>query len=868
MQDSGSGSRHVSVDWEQMLLVYLHDAVDKAIDERNAEARAAAYATQALGRAVDASEIESLSNRLVALDERIPVPAAGVGDALAFAPQDGRLEVRHPVSCDTRVLEGLALDERAVAETVAATVSGLEDPRQRFLAVWRLLAERLERRLGSDFAALPADARVPDRSWFRHADVMSGLWASHSGDHGGALLSLSLGPVQPFIEAARTVRDLWSGSAILSWLAFRGMTPVIERFGPTALVFPALRGNPLVDMWLRDRAGLGDRMEMPAAHMRRSPSLPNRFVAMVPWGPDGMVAHEIAERCAGSVRDAWLELARDVCAMLNPALAPIDPDWAARWDRQIDQHFEIRTAVLPDQPLDDRTLADLMGGSEMFEDVWPEAAAVRRLADAAAVAERPAGSRVAPGHWQALTEVSARLAEAQRTVRLVPAVQEEAPSPAKCSLLGTFEQMGPSGLNEGRRFWDSARKKVGHHGVRLRRGERFSSVALCKRFAAPATLCRELGLDSAEVRFPDTATVAAAEWLRTSDMEHERIRRQHGSWSGRWLHLPSRTEMHDEEPPPPDVWERIQAARRENRPPSYYAVLMMDADSLGHWLGGRKAPKVREILHPQVRRRCEELGEAAMSALDARRTVDPAFHLSISEALNAFATRIAPDVIRRHSGTTIYSGGDDLLALLPAGSAVSCARELERRFRGLAPEGADPEHSDGDAWSAMGRRATMSAGIAFVHFMEDLRLALQAARDAEVAAKSSGRNVLAMQFMRRSGEHAQALLGWDMAPWFQDAAELFRSGASDRWTYRLRAELPALAWRGMPEAAIRAEIGRLVDRSHGGSSAACHGGAAVSEWWRRFLDVESERHRHLGEALEAFVTLCQGAAFVARAHDA
>ena len=864
MQDSGSGSGHDSMDWERMLLVYLHEAVDKAIDERNAEARAAAYATQALGRAVEVHEIESLSDGLAALDERIPIPA-GIGGASPFAPKDGRLEIRHPVSSETRVLEGLELDERTVAETVAGTVAGLEDPRRRFLAVWRLLAERLERRLGSDFAALPADARVLDRSRFRHADVMSGLWASHCSEHGGALLSLSLGPVQPFIEAARTVRDLWSGSAILSWLAFRGLTPVLDRFGPTALVFPALRGNPLVDNWLRDRVGLGDLVERPAVFMRRSPSLPNRFVAMVPWGQDGMAAHEFAERCAASARDAWLQLAGDVRSVLDPALAGIDPDWAARWERQVGQHFEIGTAVLPERPLDDRALADLMGESERFEDVWPEVAAVRRLAAAFPAAGRQAGRRVEPGRWQALTEVSARLAEAQRSVRQVPVVQEDAPSPAKCSLLGTFEQMGPNGLNEGRRFWESARRNVAPEGVRLRRGERLCSIALCKRFAAPATLRRKLGLDVAEVRFPDTATVAAAEWLRSADMEHERVR----SWSGRWLHQRSRTEAEDDEPPPPpEVWERIQAARRESRPPSYYAVLMMDADNLGHWLGGGKAPTVREILHPEALRRCEELGEAARSGLDAHRPVDPAFHLSISEALNAFATRIAPEVIRRHSGTTIYSGGDDLLALLPARSAVSCARELERRFRGLAPEGAGPEHSAGDAWSAMGRRATMSAGIAFVHFMEDLRLALQAARDAEAAAKSSGRNVLAMRFMRRSGEHAQALLGWDMAPWFQEVAELFGSGASDRWTYRLRAELPALSGRGIPEPAIRAEIGRLVDRARRGSSATGPDGAAASAWWDRFLAAEGERHRHPGAALDAFVTLCQGAAFVARAHDA
>ena len=58
--------------------------------------------------------------------------------------------------------------------------------------------------------------------------------------------------------------------------------------------------------------------------------------------------------------------------------------------------------------------------------------------------------------------------------------------------------------------------------------------------------------------------------------------------------------------------------------------------------------------------------------------------------------------------------------------------------------------ADKRQYLAMGNRATLSAGIAFVHFMEDLRLALDAARQAEKAAKNDGRNRLTLHFMRRS----------------------------------------------------------------------------------------------------------------------
>ena len=40
-----------------------------------------------------------------------------------------------------------------------------------------------------------------------------------------AFLAFSLGPVQTFIAAARTVRDLWTGSYVLAWLTWQAICP-------------------------------------------------------------------------------------------------------------------------------------------------------------------------------------------------------------------------------------------------------------------------------------------------------------------------------------------------------------------------------------------------------------------------------------------------------------------------------------------------------------------------------------------------------------------------------------------------------------------------------------------------------------------
>ncbi|MEZ5584380.1 MAG: type III-B CRISPR-associated protein Cas10/Cmr2 [Candidatus Competibacteraceae bacterium] len=102
------------------------------------------------------------------------------------------------------------------------------------------------------------------------------------------MLRFSIGPVQRFVEEARTTRDLWIRLRhfLLSDLIWHAMLPIVKRYGPDCIVYPDLRGNPLVDVWLNG--------ENPQAlpEYARNPStfaamLPNVFVALVPRGGTG-----------------------------------------------------------------------------------------------------------------------------------------------------------------------------------------------------------------------------------------------------------------------------------------------------------------------------------------------------------------------------------------------------------------------------------------------------------------------------------------------------------------------------------------------------------------------------------------------------
>ncbi|MBI2190386.1 MAG: type III-B CRISPR-associated protein Cas10/Cmr2 [Planctomycetes bacterium] len=871
-----------------LLISFLHDPPDKALRIPGHEERAARYASAAAGRTVTPEEIKgaALEDVLASVAERLPMPSAGPSGERAVSPgPNGEIEARHPISGDPFTLTGCALTETLVQDAIQDIVSGFDDPFDRFLLIWRLLPERLAARR-SYLACLPADTRVPDHTIWHHLDTTAGLAAALSGVGGPAFLSFSLGPVQPFVAAARSVRDLWSGSAILSWLTFRAMLPLIEKFGPTAVIFPSLRGTPLFDLWLRKERGLGERVDEPSGQAKKAPCFPNRFLAVVAWGPDGHEAESLARQCRERAESGWKLLTEEVRKALDSSLSPLSREWSRLWDAQVQSFFEIRTSVLPlnkDHCSED-LMAELAGPMQKdFGKAFPNAAAVRNLADAIPVEHSPGYDQKHAGRWQAQVELSARLMEAHRSIRHVPDYHPTGDVPPKCSLMGSYEQMGPAGLQDSAKFWQDAQENSSKDGVRLRARERFCAVALTKRFAFPAFLRHELELD--RMPFSDTATVAAAQWLEKAGIVPEQIRESHEDWNGQWLHWPRQDFDPDEVKVPDDVWKAMRQGKEKwGSPPAYYAILVMDADDMGQWLRGEKTPKVkvREVLAKKMVDYFTGLHdqEKVEKGLNAPRPVGPALHAAISDALTNFAVHIVPSIVAQHDGTLIYAGGDDVLALLPARSSLACARELNRAFRG-EPGGNGGANNpgfyckNGRDLLMMGPKATLSAGLAVVHYKEDLREGLEAARKAEKAAKNSGKDALQLAILRRSGEHASTLCSWDFVPRLEGWVQAFEKEASDRWAYHLRGERPIL--KALPIEAIQAEIRRQVGRAEEktrillGNGDKKMAGQTLADAFAAYHAMREKREKErqgednlAGRFLEDFITLCQSASFLAR----
>jgi CRISPR-associated protein Cmr2 len=180
-------------------------------------------------------------------------------------------------------------------------------------------------------------------------------------------------------------------------------------------------------------------------------------------------------------------------------------------------------------------------------------------------------------------------------------------------------------------------------------------------------------------------------------------------------------------------------------------------------------------------------------------------HIEFSRSLSAFAVE-AERIVTDHRGALVYSGGDDVLALLPVDKCIGCARALRDAFERHLTRWADPKPS-------------LSVGIAIGHFMEPLEDLLAYARAAEKDAKGvAGKNALAVRLHPRGGAPVAWAAGWTGSP-DKEVEAVVKMYCDGRLPDKLAHEMNALGefyggWPKEHNAAIAADIARWLKRKH------------------------------------------------------
>ncbi len=515
------------------------------------------------------------------------------------------------------------------------------------------------------------------------------------------ILHVSVGPVQGFVAQARRTRDLWAGSFLLSWLAGQLMAEVLRQGG--RVVFPQVGSEPTPDepmlAAILGRPPPGDR------HPRIG-TLPNRFKAEVTEAFD-------PEAAAGEARRKWRQLAEAVWRRFVAGTASQGRDTRGIWDRQIDGFWDIQW-VIGIRP-EDGNDASWLDRRKNWRLHWPP----------------PEGGDhcTAMGDWQELSGF-VRSREQQR---------QDA-------------------------FWSALRRRASR--LDLRDDERLCAVALVKRLfpkLEEQEAERVVGWRIGSVNWPSTAYMAAVPWLAHLAGDPARcaalngyveiVRDVVGSDAFRRLcgeratRLPEleplgknadldgnlfleaalenrrATPLNDDEPTESAAEEEADAALRARLSKAlkglvkevggpaqpFYALLLMDGDRLG---------KLLRVHGEQT----------------------------VSGALARFVSHV-PDTVREYNGITVYAGGDDVLAMLPADRAIECAIALRESYGA-----AFAHHGPGGA-AALGKQATASCAIVFSHYRNPLREVLALAHDEldNTAKACNGRDSLALAVMLVGG---------------------------------------------------------------------------------------------------------------------
>lgn len=494
----------------------------------------------------------------------------------------------------------------------------------------------------------------------------------------------TLGPVQGFVAQARRTRDFWAGSFILSWLSAVAMRAVTAQGG--TIVFPKPDENYL--KWLEGKG----KKERP-----RQGSVPNRFKAEV---KDDFEPLNIEQ----SVQIAWRKLAdlvwrKDLAKHIDEKQTKI----VEIWNRQIEYFWEISWALT-----DNEEKSDLLDRRKNWRNHFAP--------------EEPGFKCMMMDGWQELSGI------------LTPKDNES------LKKFWTDNKLNSYDLTKGEHLCAIAfvKRRFVHH---------FSQLAV--KMPGGWTL---KGWDL-ESNVPSASYMAAVHWLETVIKTEEtstlkdllkaahyagaryeewhthiacieaacsnRIEKQLTALDGSVFFPTTLTNKTEEE----QVWVKpmLDALKKlsiKQSPSPFYAILLMDGDSLGSKMG---------TLENQPK---------------------------ISNALQTF-TNAVPTIVHDNNGFLVYAGGDDVLAILPLEDALQCANKIRQEYQKAfkAYSGSEIENS------------TISAAIEFIHINMPLTKVLKDAHNLldNVAKNGCGRDAIAVRVWKPGGKAMEWASKWNKA---------------------------------------------------------------------------------------------------------
>jgi CRISPR-associated protein Cas10/Cmr2 subtype III-B len=907
--------------WKQKTSAHLHDSPNKILNIIGHEAAAKSF--ESIYDLATEEQFRKDADFAASAADRIPFPKSSWCQSSYDIVKN---PLRHPLSAEPIRFDLKQSTNRQAEEDAHRTIPILSNAendedadRLAFLALWRFWQNWASDR-NQQLAYYPAETRLPDHTIWNHLSITSAMQGCYGGSKADwdahlkrttkelpdqpAMLLFSIGPVQDFIAAARNTRDLWSGSYLLSYLCASALAKIARDFGPDHVIFPNLKGQPLIDFMLREdwkRCGSSadsnyweafDYSTKEGKDAILTPSLPNRFLALL---PSQMTRHSewestqaYAKHLASHIRKTLKEIADSVAEALKDL--PQKTFNHKRFDQQVDAMLELHWQITPltqSIPQIKAYGAKLPKNSEKEFEPTAGFDAVLNM-----VQKMPSDHRdkryfkdgdtakgelkQTAGAWPVYYALTGWQLDGVKALRPFTAnnggTWEKGRSENKDSLTGKEEAclIAPDDQVACQKLVKDCIQQAPQNS--LKPNEFLGAATVIKRFWHLTYLCADREFTTKDFCMPNTRSIA----------------------------------MHD--PFADSAEQDIELLEGTEK---YYAVLALDGDEMGKWVSGAKLPFMKNLLSSEGVEYFKQHDSSGF--LDKRRPLAPSFHLQFSEMLGNFSLHCARRVVEHYDGRLIYAGGDDVLAMLPADTALDCAATLRAAFRGdsklhsdcpesfqSSPEGTirlqpdaarkryrnscpsneDPLVSDPHNFAALvpGQATDVSCGIAIGHIKAPLQDMVKAAQAAEKRAKNQlQRGACAITLFKRSGEIREWGFKWQSSgaatapvlPLLKLLlAETAAGKISKRFSYSLSARLEPFspqrhfqsdakatidpAFAANVNAIVQHEIEYCLGQHHNGSN---DEKKRISELFQVYWNaLDSETDRQLGEDAAAKIT--------------
>jgi len=782
-----------STDWKLKLKAILHDPPYKIKMIKDHEIEGERLFKKIMGENVEVDK-EKIKNadQIASAQSRIIVSPSNLLDLKAFE-ELSRVSFEECKFLDIFMenKEDIQTPDQEKVERIIEKLGKLpvfkdkdEKAKFAFLFLWRFYPE-----IFPEINKHPADSRAPNHSIYDHLVETSAIASALPSP---AFLLFTIAPVQSFISKARKTSDLWAGSYMLSYLIWKSMKPIVEKYGPDIIVYPNLLRQPIVDIYLRN-INFGDQSlnfgnktfeDILKSHFDSEKlfenfinnfsydkltiaNLPNRFLAIIPYNA------QLGNVCEEAFKTTLKELAERVLKS-NLNKQNINSYDEKKIVKQIEQqllsYFQVYWAVVPwiqNAGLDDvlNDYAQICGKDELYT-------TVDEIIKYMYYKTANIGSA-----YSLLFELTEKLLSARKSIRDFKQVEQTG---EKCHICGEFEVLDID--------WEKLTPKI------VKEGERLCGICLTKRLF-PEIIKDEFGLPDA-VKFPSTSEMASVGEKRKLDFNiKSQFKQEFNNFEkkveglsvsisvpklkgdflykidGQYLMEETyRTNYFKKEYEATinkEDYQDILKFLREHKinPSRYYAILQMDGDDIGKWLKGEFNPKIENTIHEKTRDALIQFSDGEnrknlQKILSAKHPNSPSIHQAFSRRLSHYALEEVRKIVEEeHYGKLIYAGGDDVLAFLPVEDVLKCAYDLQYSFkRTLSP------------------KASMSAGILIVHHKFPLYLALKKVNEAEKTAKNKyGKNGFCLVFLTHSGEERECGGKWDFVEFIEDLIIKFKT---------------------------------------------------------------------------------------------